>query len=324
MKQSSEFFDILIGAIKRETEAFNYYYGASEKSPSPESKSLLTQLAEEERRHRTILVQEYKNLKRLLSGKSKDVFVEEERVSYHLPEEPIFKRVQSLKSVDLAVVCLPTELVGGDFFDTFVMRDANKMGLFLFDVMGHGWEATELKAKAKTEWSKLKELYLEKEAQSILISPSAVMTQLNQLLLDECQRLASFLSLFYTVLDLSKNRLIYASAGHEPPILFSEEKHVNLLEADLLLGIDKDKSYGEGSVEIHAGDILVMFTDGVAESQNARDEEFSRENLIRVVEENKSQNAGLIGQHILTTLKDFMGGKPLTDEFTLAVAKIGA
>lgn len=322
MEQNKEFFAILADAIRRETEAFNYYYQASEKSPSPENRSLLTQLAEEERRHRIILVQEYKNLKRLLFGKSKDIFVEKEKVSYHLTDEPNFKRVQSLKSVDLAVVCLPTEFVGGDFFDSFVIEDVNKMGFFLFDVMGHGLEATELKAKTKTEWGKLKELYLEKKAQSFLLHPSPVVTQLNQLLWDECQRLASFISLFYAVLDLSKSRLIYASAGHEPPILFHQEKYVNLTKADLLLGIDKDKIYNEASVEIQAGDILVMFTDGVVESQNAQAREFSRENLIRVIAKNKNIGASQIVQQILIALKNFMEGKPLTDEFTLAVTKM--
>jgi len=322
MEENTEFFEILIEAIRRETEAFNYYYNASEKSPSAETKSLLLQLAEEERRHRTILMQEFQNLRKLTWGESQEVFLEKEKVSFHLPEEPNFKRVQALKPVDLAVVCLPTELVGGDFFDTFTIRDENKMGLLIFDVMGHGSKATELKAKARVEWDKLKELYLEKEAHSLLLSPSSVITQLNQVLYDECQRFASFLSLFYAVLDLSKNRLIYASAGHEPPIFFEKEGYTQLIEADLILGIDKNKTYGEESIEIHTGDILVMFTDGVVESMNEKEEEFSVKNLIRVVEENKNQAVSEIIRHILIALKDFMEGKPITDEFTLAIAKL--
>jgi len=322
MEENAEFFDILIGAIRRETEAFNYYYNASEKSPSAETKSLLLQLAEEERRHRTILLQEFQNLKRLKSGESPEVFLEKEKVSFHLPEEPVFKRVLALKSMDLAVMSLPTEFVGGDFFDTFIIKDKNQIGVLIFDVMGHGSKATELKVKAKVEWDKLKELYLEKEAHSILLSPSSVITHLNQLLLNECQRLASFLSVFYAVLDLSKRKLIYASAGHEPPLLFRKGGYSQLIEGDLLLCIDKNKSYGEASKEIHTGDILVMFTDGVVESMNKKEEEFSVKNLIRVVEENKNQPASEIIRQILIALKDFMEGKPIIDEFTLAIAKL--
>ncbi|MGB7062199.1 MAG: SpoIIE family protein phosphatase [Candidatus Zixiibacteriota bacterium] len=322
MEEKADFFDILLGAIRRETEAFNYYLSASEKSPSAESRSLLLQLAEEERRHRTILLQEYRNLKKLTSGRDKEVFLEKERISYHLPVEPAFKRTQALKSIDLAVVSLPTEFVGGDFFDTFIVKGEDKMGLFIFDVMGHGLTATELKAQVRVEWDKLRELYLGKGTPSLLLSPSSVITHLNQHLFQECQRRLSFLSLFYAVLDSSRNRLTYASAGHEPPLLFQKAGYSQLIEGDLLLCIDKDQTYQEATREIHSGDVLVMLTDGVVESMNAKDEEFSVKNLIRVVEENKTNNASQIVRQVMTALKDFMGGKPLTDEFTLAVAKL--
>ena len=322
MKRRHEFLDILLGAIKRETEAFNYYYRASQKSPSGESRSLLLQLAEEERRHRTILLQEYQSYRRLVSGDDREVFLGTDRVSYHLPEEPTFKRIQSLKPVELAVVSLPTEFVGGDFFDTFILKDEGKMGLLIFDVMGHGREATELKAKARVEWDKLKELYLEKEAHSVLLSPSSVITHLNRLLLNECRRLASFLSMFYAVLDLSKKRLIYASAGHEPPLLFRGKGYAQLMEGDLLLCIDKEKTYREVPREIHSGDVLVMFTDGVVESMNSEEEEFGVGRLIGTVEENRNQAPSEIIRHVLTALRDFVEGKPITDEFTLAVAKL--
>jgi sigma-B regulation protein RsbU (phosphoserine phosphatase) len=322
MQDKKEFFDILTEAIRRETEAFNYYYQASEKSPSPDTKSLLIQLAEEERRHRIILVREFQNLKRLLfSPKEKDIFLEKDRVSYHIPDEPVFKRAQTIKKVDLAVISLPTEFMGGDYFDSFPI-DENKLGLLIFDVMGHGLEATELKAKVKASLGKLKELYLEKGRGLELLSSASVVTQLNQKLTEECLRLSSFVSLFYSVLDFSKNRLIYSSAGQEPPMLFGKQELHQLIEADLLVGIDKDKIYSENIMEIHTGDILLLFTDGIVETLNSKDKEFSRKNLIQVVEENRNLSSSEIVQKLLGSLKDFLKGAPLIDEFTLALAKI--
>lgn len=64
-----------------------------------------------------------------------------------------------------------------------------------------------------------------------------------------------------------------------------------------------------------------MFTDGVVESMNADEEEFSVKNLIRVVRDNKTRSASQIIEQVLTHLRDFMGKKPVTDEFTLAVMK---
>jgi serine phosphatase RsbU (regulator of sigma subunit) len=289
MQDKSEFLDILVGAIRRETEAFNYYYTASEKSPTAESKSLLVQLAEEERRHRIILVQEFQNLNRLLSSdKGKDTFLEKDRVSYQIPDKPIFKRAQSIQEVDLAVISLPTEFIGGDYFDSFPI-DEKKLGLLIFDVMGHGIEATHLKAEVKAALGTLKELYLEKKASFESPSPAEVVTRLNRKLTEKCRELSSFVSLFYAVLDLSKDRLVYSSAGHEP---------------------------------LHPGDILLMFTDGMVETINSKKEEFSRKNLVKVVEEHKNLISSQMVQKLLSSLKDFLKGAPLTDEFTLALAKI--
>jgi len=322
MEDKRQFLDILIGAIRRETEAFNYYYGASEKSPSEESKSLLIQLAEEERRHRIILVREFQNLTRLMSsGQRKDIFLEKDRVSYQIPDEPAFKRSQSIKDVDLAVVSLPTEFVGGDYFDSFPIDD-RRLGLLIFDVMGHGIQATELKAKLRAALGGLKELYLEKRGSLELLSPAKVVTELNQKLTEECWKLSSFVSLFYAVLDLSKNRLIYSSAGHEPPILLGKQAIHQLIEGDLLMGIDKERVYGENTKEIHPGDILLMFTDGIVETSNSKDEEFSRKNLVDAVEKHKDLGSSEIVQKLLSYLRDFLKEAPLTDEFTLALAKI--
>jgi len=322
MEDKKEFLNILIGAIRRETEALNYYYAASEKAPSAESKSLLIQLAEEERRHRIILVREFQNLKRLVSpDKQDDTFLEKDRVSYQVPDKPTLKRAQTMKEVDLAVISLPTEFIGGDCFDSFPI-DEKKLGLLIFDVMGHGIEATQLKTKVKASLGRLKELYLEKKAGFEPLSPAALVTQLNQRLTEECQRLSSFVSLFYALLDLSKNRLIYSSAGHEPPMVLRKAELHQLIEGDLLMGIDKEKIYGENIIEIQPDDILLMFTDGIVETLNSKDEEFSRKNLVEVVEENMHLSSSEIIKKLLSSLKDFLKGTPLTDEFTLALAKI--
>jgi sigma-B regulation protein RsbU (phosphoserine phosphatase) len=322
MKHDQEFFDILIGAIRKETEAFNYYHQASQKAPSQEARSLLVQLAEEERKHRIILIQEFQNLTRLVSGKDSEEFIKEGQVSFHLPLEPVFKRAQSLKSVDLAAVSLPSELAGGDFFDTFLVRDRDQLGLLLFDVMGHGLEATELKAKTRAEWGRLKELYLEKAAHSLLLEPASVLAHLNRFVWAECHRLACFLTMAYVILDPSRRKLVYSSAGHEPPLLFGSDGPRSLTEAGLLLGIDKETSYPEGSEEVGSGDVLLLFSDGVVENLNSKDEEFGRRNLIPVVEKNTKEESSQIVRRILSALRDFTGDQPVVDEFTLAVAKI--
>ena len=105
-------------------------------------------------------------------------------------------------------------------------------------------------------------------------------------------------------------------------MLFGKEVYSQLTEGDLLLCIDKETRYGEASKEMRSGDVLVMFTDGVVENMNQDEEEFSIKNLIRVVDESKAMKASRIVGQVLADLKDFMGGRPVTDEFTLAVVKL--
>ncbi len=169
---------------------------------------------------------------------------------------------------------------------------------------------------------RLKELYLEKRGSLELLSPARVVTQLNQKLTEECWKLFSFVALFYAVVDLSNNRLIYSSAGHEPPMLLGEKAIHQLTEGDLLMGIDKEKVYGENTLEIHPGDVLLMFTDGIVETANSKNEEFSRRNLGHVVETHRDLSSSEIVEKLLTSLKDFLKEAPLTDEFTLALAKV--
>jgi sigma-B regulation protein RsbU (phosphoserine phosphatase) len=104
-------------------------------------------------------------------------------------------------------------------------------------------------------------------------------------------------------------------------LLGKEELH-QLIEADLLMGIEKDKIYRENTIDIHPGDILLLFTDGLVETLNSKDEEFSRKNLVKVVEENKNLSSSEMVQKLLSSLKNFLKGAPLTDEFTLALSKI--
>lgn len=113
------------------------------------------------------------------------------------------------------------------------------------------------------------------------------------------------------------------SAGHEPQLLFEKDGHTPLIEGHLLPCMDQLTAYRETFMEIHSGDSLILFTDGVVESMNADEEEFSVKNLIRVVWENRAKNASQIVGQVLADLRRFMREKPITDEFTLAVMKLG-
>ncbi len=119
--------DILTGAIQREISAYDYYYKSSESSPFPETKSLLLQLAREEKKHREILTQEYRTVKRMLQkGESRRVYLKKEEVSYFIPDEIPYRKVRTIPEIELSCVSLPSEFLGGDYFETLITPDPEK------------------------------------------------------------------------------------------------------------------------------------------------------------------------------------------------------
>jgi len=99
-------------------------------------------------------------------------------------------------------------------------------------------------------------------------------------------------------------------------------KYHHLEETELLLGVDRDVKYSEVEVPIDTGDVLVLFSDGITEVMNEHEEMFGRDRLRGAVEEACEGSVSEIVYHILDKLRDFLKGKPVTDEFTLAVMKI--
>lgn len=144
--------EVLKSAVLRENEAFNYYYRASLKAVFPEIKSLLIQLSEEERKHRLYILRELERIQQLFENHNHHQSIQGNEIQFSIPEKLSFKKIIKVKGLDLSALSLPAEMLGGDYFDIvhFDSQDVRqKLGIFLFDVMGHGLDATHLKARSK-------------------------------------------------------------------------------------------------------------------------------------------------------------------------------
>jgi sigma-B regulation protein RsbU (phosphoserine phosphatase) len=315
--------EVLLGAIRKESEAFNYYYQSSQKTPYPETKSLLMQLAGEERKHRMILIRELQTLKGLLKrGKKGEEFIKKDEISYHFPDKLDYKKIQTVPKLDISTVSFPSQLTGGDYFDTFPILDKYQ-ALLLFDVAGHGLKATSVKGLVRSVFDQFKESYLEAQASSDVFNPSYVAKMLNQKVWECCHKEGTFLTLFYVLFQPDEGKLSYLSAGHEPPIFLKNGKSdPEIIDSDLLIGVDKDKSYSGIEAEVDPGDLMILFSDGLVETFGFRDIEFKREELVDLISQHRESDVKEIIKIILDFVKAKLKGKTLTDEFTLTVIKI--
>ena len=150
-KEKDQILKVLSGAIQRETGAFNFYSRKSEDPTMPAGvKGLLGRLAEEERKHRRLLVTEYISVKK--GWMEREDENKGKILSYDLPEKLEFTPLETAGDLEIAAVSLPSRLMGGDNILSFVLRGQSggetQTVLVLYDVMGHSLGTTEVNALA--------------------------------------------------------------------------------------------------------------------------------------------------------------------------------
>ena len=149
--------------------------------------------------------------------------------------------------------------VGGDFYDVFLLPE-DKIGIVIADVSGKGLEAAMQTAMCK--------YMLRGFAHHMPDSPAEVLRMVNEALCDYADS-KFYITVFYCVLDIHAGKLTYANAGHPPPIWITEsgEKHTLLYQTGMPVGLECEKRYQQRGVETSAGDILVMYTDGLMDAR---------------------------------------------------------
>lgn len=216
-------------------------------------------------------------------------------------------------AADLAAVYVPCFELGGDFYDFLTLTD-NDLGMTVADVSGKGVAASLIMAAVRAA--------LRAQADNVYYLYEVV-RRINVMLCRDTTP-AEFVTLFYGVLDAPTRRLTYCNAGHPPALLLRDGGVTELGSDDMVLGIDEAQTYRQHMVQLEPGDVLLIYTDGLADAMNFRQETFGR---TRVIEAFKSAVAGgggaeQVAQHILWELRKHVGMARRTDDVTMIVAKV--
>ncbi len=133
---------------------------------------------------------------------------------------------------------------------------------------------------------------------------------------------APLASLFLARLNPITGRLDYSSAGHPPALrLRADGQLESLSEGGPLLGVIPAATFNQGSVQLHAGEVLLICSDGILESFNEADQEFGSERLEAELRSAGSGSADAVLFSVLGAVQDFAAPRPLTDDMTLVVIK---
>jgi sigma-B regulation protein RsbU (phosphoserine phosphatase) len=234
---------------------------------------------------------------------------EEMRVASEIQQRLLPKSPPRLTGYDIAGLSIPTEDVGGDYFD-FIPLEGNRLAFCLGDVSGKGLPAALLMANLQGT--------MRGQAPSSA-SPRECLERANRLLYRSTEP-DRFATIFFGILDPAEHLVSYSSAGHERPILLRGRGSLEHLEAGgLILSFMEECRYEDASVRMEPGDTLVVFSDGITDALNAEGEPYTEDRLMRRVAEGAGSPAQELLERILADLREHIGDHMQFDDMTLVV-----
>ena len=213
---------------------------------------------------------------------------------------------------ELQGISFPSYQIGGDYYDFIPCQDG-RLVVALGDVSGKGTSAALL----------MSSLHAAVHAQVASCRPiTETVGAVNRYLADNTPA-NRFVTLFYAELDPATGALSFINAGHNPPLIAhgTDGTLEHLGSGGLPLGILPDYDYREGRTQLRTGDVLVVYSDGVTETQNPRGDEFGTVRLQEVVGQNLQLTASGIRDKIEAALSAFAQGTPAVDDITLVIVK---
>lgn len=228
----------------------------------------------------------------------------------NVQETMLKTKVPHLTGFDIGIVSIPAKKMNGDYI-YFVSNDDQHADVAVADVIGKGIPAALCMSMIKFAMDSL---------QHSSTNPDYMLDMMNGIVernMDD----SMFISMFYGRIDIERSCFTYASAGHEPALLYrAAEDRFEYLEAKgLLLGVDPSAVFEKHDVTLGEGDFIVIMTDGVTESRT-KEGFISQETLLSLIREAKDLRAQEMTEHVFQQLarpQDY----ELRDDFTMVVLK---
>jgi len=212
--------------------------------------------------------------------------------------------------------------VGGDYYDFFHVGD-RQLGVLIADVSGKGTSAALYMAELKGLMLSLSQIYT---------SPRQLLMEVNRIISENLDT-RSFITMTYGVIDLGRGVMTYARAGHTPLVYLrgdkSEPAAQVLTPSGIVVGLripGATEKFAdlleEGRIDLHKGDVLAFYTDGITEAMDAESDLFGDARLSRLIGEHGHLDTADLRERILREIEAFVGGADQHDDMTMVLIKI--
>ena len=254
----------------------------------------------------------------------RDLEIAKDIQSWLLPGAPL-----QIPGYQIAYATRPANTVAGDYYDVILRpgrkpdenrstdrsadQSEDRILFVVADVAGKSIPAAMLMA---TFQASLRTLSTSGVALAELVAG------VNRYACSNSQGGVRFTTAFFAELDAATGDVVYVNAGHNVPILRKKSGAVERLEAGgIPMGIFAESPYGMGTTRLQGGDWLVIFTDGVVEAVNQKNEEYGEPELIRLVDGGSGSAPAELLRSLLAELDRYVGSTPQHDDMTCLLLK---
>jgi phosphoserine phosphatase RsbU/P len=264
----------------------------------------------------------------LLTAAEKKRLEEELRIARQIQMSLLPRGPLDFPGISMTALCVPAREVGGDYYDFFHVGD-RQLGVLIADVSGKGTSAALYMAELKGLMLSLSQIYK---------SPRQLLMEVNRILSDNLDT-RSFITMTYGVLDLSRGLMTFARAGHTPMVYLQGEGREGpeagegavrvLAPSGIVVGLripGATEKFAElleeDRIELHKGDVLVLYTDGITEAMDVSSDLFGDARLGRLIGEHGHLDTADLRERILREIESFVGGADQHDDMTMILIKI--
>lgn len=222
------------------------------------------------------------------------------------------RTLPTIEGFEIAAENISSKQIGGDYYDV-IPTDNGKFIVTIADVSGKGTPASLLMANVQATVHALVPFQL---------ALSTATARINDLIYRNTSS-DKFITFFWGSLDSHTKKFQYVNAGHNPPFVLRRDGTIErLTEGGLILGIMKTvMSYQEGSVQLHSGDSVILFTDGVSEAMDTNGIDYTEERLENFVSTLNGKTASVMLSDIKHEIQRHSSGAAQSDDITLVVFK---
>jgi len=256
------------------------------------------------------------NLARLLAvAKEKERLQSEVEIAREVQNQLYPRVALESESLRLTAICRPARTVSGDYYD-YARTPDHQIAMAIGDVAGKGISAALLMATLQSSFR----TQLSNGSPAVRLSAAHLLSQLNRHLYANTSA-EKYSTLCLGLYDEHTGTFVYSNGGHLPPALVRAGTIRRLDVNGTVVGAFPFAEYEDSQILLEPGDLLVFFTDGVTEPENAYGEMFGEERFLSLVARNAPVSDEEVVRAVIESVREWTGSDELQDDMTLLLAR---